>query len=73
MLIGGDILGIGLSLDGGETWQGTYGLRCWEIEDFAWRATNASTVWAGTMGGPYVMITVVRARRRGAAGESSSE
>jgi hypothetical protein len=54
VLIGGDILGIGLSRDGGETWQGTYGLRCWEIEDFTWHPTNASVVWVGTMGGPYV-------------------
>ena len=34
VLVGGDILGIGLSLDGGESWGGAYGLRCWEIEDF---------------------------------------
>lgn len=54
VLVGGDILGIGLSLDGGETWQGTFGLRCWEIADFTWHPRDPNVVWAGTMGGPYV-------------------
>lgn len=53
VLIGGDILGIGLSTDGGESWQGTYGLKCWEIEEFTWHPTESNRVWAATMGGLY--------------------
>jgi photosystem II stability/assembly factor-like uncharacterized protein len=54
VLVGGDILGIGLSLDGGESWLGTYGLKCWELGDFTWHPADPAVVWAGTMGGPYV-------------------
>ena len=53
ILLGGDILGIGLSLDGGDSWMGTYGLRCWEIADFTWHPTDSNIVWVGTLGGPY--------------------
>ena len=53
VLIGGDILGIGLSLDGGHSWSGTYGLRCFEIADFTWHPTDPDVVWVGTLGGPY--------------------
>lgn len=34
ILIGGDIIGIGLSDDRGESWQGTFGLKNWEFADF---------------------------------------
>ena len=54
VLAGGDILGIALSTDGGSTWQGTYGLSCWEIASFTWHPTDSNTVWAAVMGGPYV-------------------
>lgn len=54
VLVGGDILGIGLSIDGGLSWHGTYGLKNWEIGDFTWHPTEPLVVWAGTMGGPYV-------------------
>ncbi|MBE0545908.1 MAG: hypothetical protein IH623_31655 [Verrucomicrobia bacterium] len=53
VLIGGDILGIALSLNRGDSWLGTYGLRCWEIADFTWHPTDSNTVWVGTLGGPY--------------------
>jgi hypothetical protein len=53
VLIGGDILGIGLSTDGGDNWQGTFGLRCWEIEEFTWHPAQSNLVWAATMGGLY--------------------
>jgi photosystem II stability/assembly factor-like uncharacterized protein len=53
VLIGGDILGIGLSEDRGESWQATFGLKNWEIADFTWHPIDTNTVWAGTMGGLY--------------------
>lgn len=56
VLLGGDILGIGLSLDGGDSWQGAYGLRCFEIADFTWHPTDTNVVWVGTLGGPYQSI-----------------
>lgn len=54
VLIGGDILGIGLSIDGGDNWLPSLGLLNYEIEGFTWHPTDANTVWAGTNGGPYV-------------------
>lgn len=53
VLVGGDMLGAGLSEDGGETWQSTFGFSNWEIADFTFHPREARTVWAGTMGGPY--------------------
>ncbi len=54
VLVGGDILGIGLSFDGGDSWTGTSGLRNWEIADFTWHPSDTNLVWAGTLGGPYL-------------------
>ncbi len=54
VLVGGDMLGIGLSTDRGDSWQCTFGLRSYEIGDFAWHPTDPMTVWVGTMSGPYV-------------------
>ncbi len=52
VLIGGDVLGIGLSEDRGDRWQPTFGLPSWEIADFTWHPTDPKVVWAGTMSGP---------------------
>lgn len=54
VLLAGDMLGIGLSEDGGESWQSTFGLTSYEVGDFAWHPTEPLTVWAGTVSGPYV-------------------
>ncbi|MEM6391714.1 MAG: hypothetical protein AAF797_02980 [Planctomycetota bacterium] len=54
MLIGGDILGVGLSTDGGRSWQPTFGFDSWEMGDFSWHPTDPNTVWVGSMSGPYV-------------------
>ena len=54
VLVGGDMLGVGLSEDGGESWQSTFGFASWEIADFTWHPTDPETVWVGTMSGPYV-------------------
>jgi photosystem II stability/assembly factor-like uncharacterized protein len=54
ILVCGDMLGVGLSTDGGESWQPTFGFRSYEIADVTWHPTDPQTVWAGTMSGPYV-------------------
>lgn len=54
LLTGGDMLGIGLSTDGGKTWQATFGLKSYEIGGITWSPTDPNTVWAGTMGGPWL-------------------
>lgn len=54
LLIAGDMLGIGLSVDKGEGWGATFGLKTWEMADFTWHPTNANIVWAGSMSGPYM-------------------
>lgn len=54
VLMGGDMLGAGLSLDGGRSWESTFGFASWEIADFTWHPRDPRTVWAGTMSGPYV-------------------
>ncbi len=54
VLLGGDMLGIGLSTDGGDNWQSTFGLPSWEIADFTFHPASPHTVWVGTMSGPCV-------------------
>jgi hypothetical protein len=53
MLVGGDMLGVGLSVDGGQTWETTAGFSSWEINAFTWDASNPAVVWVGTLSGPY--------------------
>jgi photosystem II stability/assembly factor-like uncharacterized protein len=53
MLVGGDMLGIGLTEDGGHTWQATSGLSSWEVNAFTWDAADPRSVWVGTLSGPY--------------------
>ena len=50
------MLGIGLSQDGGHTWQATTGLASWEVNAFTWSATNPKLIWVGTMSGPYESV-----------------
>jgi hypothetical protein len=52
VLMGGDVLGIGLSEDRGNRWQPTFGLPSWEIGNLTWHPTDAKVAWAGTMSGP---------------------
>jgi hypothetical protein len=54
ILIGGDILGAGVSEDGAQSWQPAFGFASWEMADFTFNPTNANEVWVGTMSGPYV-------------------
>ncbi|MEM1097375.1 MAG: hypothetical protein AAGH92_01180 [Planctomycetota bacterium] len=54
VLVAGDMLGVGLSTDGGDSWQPTTGFLSWEMADFTWHPTDPDVVWVGSMGGPYV-------------------
>ena len=56
VLVGGDMLGIGLSDDRGEHWQATFGLTAYEISAFTWHPVQKNTVWAGTMMGPFISL-----------------
>ncbi len=53
ILLGGDMLGVGLSTDGGQTWQPTFGFTNWQIGDVTFHPTDPDIVWVGTMNGPY--------------------
>ncbi|MEM7081564.1 MAG: hypothetical protein AAF465_02440 [Pseudomonadota bacterium] len=53
VLIGGDMLGVGVSNDKGESWRSSFGFVSWEIGSFSWHPTQSERVWVGTMGGPY--------------------
>ena len=54
VLVGGDLLGVGLSEDGGKTWQSTFGLVNAEMSRFSFHPTVEHEIWAATMGGPFV-------------------
>jgi len=68
VLVGGDLIGIGLSTDGGERWEPTFGLTNGEIARFTFHPERPDEVWVGTMGGPFVSLDGGRhwqARRAG--------
>lgn len=52
VLVGGDMLGIGLSTDGGDSWKATTLPGTYEIGDITFHPTSSTVVWAGTMSGP---------------------
>lgn len=53
LLIGGDLLGVGFSSNGGDSWSVDQdSLLSWEIGKFAWHPTNGDIVWAGSLSGP---------------------
>ncbi|MBA3937696.1 MAG: hypothetical protein H0X38_09555 [Planctomycetes bacterium] len=54
VLVGGDMLGVGLSVDRGAAWRATFDLPSYEIADFTFHPTEPLTVWVGTMSGPCV-------------------
>jgi photosystem II stability/assembly factor-like uncharacterized protein len=53
VLVGGDMLGVGLSTDRGRTWVATTGFSSWEINEFTWDPVQPNVVWVGTLSGPY--------------------
>jgi hypothetical protein len=54
ILVGGDMLGIGLSEDRGEHWQSSFALPSYEIADFTFHPSDPQVIWVGTMSGPCV-------------------
>ncbi len=52
VLLTGDMLGIGLSTDRGDSWAWAQGLEAWEIADVTWSAEDPERVWSGSMSGP---------------------
>jgi len=52
-IVAGDMLGVGLSTDGCETWGPTFGFLSWEMGDVTFHPTNPKVVWVGSMSGPY--------------------
>lgn len=54
LLVAGDMLGVGISRDQGNSWQATYGFKTWEMADFTWHPSDPNVVWVGSMSGPYV-------------------
>ena len=57
ILAGGDVLGVGLSTNGGASWEQTLGITdCSEINDFTFDPVHSNVVWVGTLSGPYQSI-----------------
>ena len=52
VFVGGDLLGIAVTDDFGETWQSTTGLASWEIADINTTATADGRIWTGSLSGP---------------------
>lgn len=53
ILVGGDLLSMGLSRDRGESWEPVFGFLSTEIGDAAFHPEQPNVVWVGTMSGPY--------------------
>jgi photosystem II stability/assembly factor-like uncharacterized protein len=53
IIAGGDVLGAGLTDDGGATWQQTIGFFNSQDNDITFHPANPNIVWMGTLGGPY--------------------
>jgi len=53
ILVGGDLLSIGLSRNRGESWESVFGFLSTEIGDTTFHPEKPNVVWAGTMSGPY--------------------
>ena len=52
VFVGGDLLGIALTDDFGQTWQSTTGLASWEIGDITTTPTADGRIWTGSLSGP---------------------
>lgn len=54
IMVGGDILGVGYSTDGGNTWKAGLGVKgTREVEEFTYHPTNDDIIWVATAGGPF--------------------
>ena len=52
LFVGGDLLGIAVTDDFGDTWQSTTGLASWEIGDITTTASADGRIWTGSLSGP---------------------
>ena len=52
LFVGGDMLGIAVTDDFGDTWQSTTGLASWEIGDITATASADGRIWTGSLSGP---------------------
>lgn len=53
IVAGGDVLGAGITHDGGQTWEQTFGFLNYQDNDITFHPTDPNTIWIGTLGGPY--------------------
>ena len=56
ILIAGDMLGLGYSNDGGQTWLPTFGFNSYELGAITFHPTNSDLVWVGSMSGPFLSM-----------------
>ena len=56
VLAGGDMLGTGVSFDGGETWSPGLGLATYEMATATFHPSRTNEVWIGSCSGPYKSI-----------------
>ena len=56
VLAGGDMLGTGVSFDGGETWRPGMGLATYEMATATFHPSKKNEVWMGSCSGPYKSI-----------------
>ncbi len=53
LIIGGDLLGTGVSFNGGQSYRPGLGFKSCEIGDCSFHPQDGRIVWAGSMSGPY--------------------
>ena len=56
IVAGGDMLGTGVSFDGGETWHPGLGLATYEMATATFHPSRTNEVWMGSCSGPYKSI-----------------
>ena len=56
VLAGGDMLGTGVSFDGGETWRPGLGLATYEMATATFHPKRTNEVWIGSCSGPYKSV-----------------
>lgn len=52
LFVGGDLLGIAVTDDFGQSWQSTTGLASWEIGDITASPASDGRIWTGSLSGP---------------------
>ena len=56
LVVGGDMLGVTVSYDGGKNWINGRGLKSWEIEEITFDPKLPNKIWLATKSGPYVSL-----------------